>query len=81
MGQKLPKGFTWEAVEAALYRTLPAPFLPAVRPQAGATPPLVPKLESLVRRAVAELRKELGQAWLPNSIFGTGHGSTPKSES
>jgi hypothetical protein len=29
------------------------------------------KLEDVVREAMADLRKELGKGWLPNSIFGT----------
>jgi len=71
MERKLPKGFTWEAVELALDRALSAPYQPGPTTQAGATPPLVVKLEAIVQQAVAELRKELGRAWLPNSIFGT----------
>src|SRR5690606_4398751 len=46
------------------------PALPGPTLEIGAAPALVRKLEAIVDRAIAELRKELGRTWLPNRVFG-----------
>ena len=47
----------------------PDPPLAEIPSQRRASSPF--KLENVVRTAIADLRKELGKAWLPNNIYGT----------